>query len=101
MANLYGRVRGDAAKHEATRRGHRNLSTTAETWQSIITVDLAADGSFSIILTGKHGEDRRELLHGNADRREIALGAGMTGADGIEGVLRAAEDFRRGAELRA
>lgn len=72
MSALYGRLENERGA-QSTRCAHRDLATTAETWSSVIRVELFKDGSFEIYLSGKQGEDRVTLAMGNADARAVQL----------------------------
>ena len=73
MANLYARLDTDASKNQVTRRGHRGVSTTLETWDGEIRTELEADGSFAVYIGPKNGaniciaegnvNDGERLLH--------------------------------------
>ncbi len=68
MSRFYGIVSG-AAQTQATRRGHRELETTAASWKGAIRVYLwlADDGT-------QHYRVSMIPWHGQGDRREIAEG---------------------------
>lgn len=65
MAALYGTVTSD--KSQATRCSTHHVSTTAETWEAIVRVDLLREGDCVISVTDKHGNNRKELWAGNAN----------------------------------
>lgn len=72
MSALYGRVIGDAAKTEATRRGHHSIVTRAETWQGIIRVEVNRGGGFDVTMMDKHGNSKRVLVQGNLDALTVS-----------------------------
>lgn len=68
MSKLYGRITYDHHAGNVTRTAHRNIQTRTETWKAIITVGLDKDGECEVTLTDKHGNNRRTLWKGNADK---------------------------------
>lgn len=74
MAKLYGRINYDHHAGNVTRTAHRNIQTRTETWKAIITVGLDKDGECEVTLTDKHGNNRRTLWRGNADKEASRRG---------------------------
>jgi len=48
MANLYGRLVGDNAKHEATRMSKDVIFASLETWAQKLVLRLTADGTWQL-----------------------------------------------------
>lgn len=59
MSALYGRVQGN--RGEATRTGTDRLTTSAETWNGSVRVDLRRDGSYVVSIGGKYGDGAYRL----------------------------------------
>ena len=68
MNKLYCRLLDtDAARHQVTRRGHRQVSSSLETWEGKICTVLRDTGDFEVWLGPKDGPGK--LIHkGNVNR---------------------------------
>lgn len=71
MSALYGRLQGE--RKQVTRTAHQGITAQVETWQGIVRVEMTKDGSYSVIVSGKNGEDRREILNGNVNARTVEI----------------------------
>ncbi len=79
MSKLYATIDSDAAKTQATRRAHRNVSVTAASWHGAVTVELTIgeDGTEQFTV-------RQRLWHGAGVNQLLASGiVGMTTAERV------------------
>jgi hypothetical protein len=65
MTNLYGTVASDRSKVSRTSSDH--ISTTAETGDAIVRVDLFKNGSCMVTVKDKTGHGGYVLWEGNID----------------------------------
>ena len=65
MAKLYARIHAD--RSSTSRTSSQGIVTTAETWKSIVRVDLLHNGRCTVTLTDKNGGNAQELWSGNTD----------------------------------
>ncbi len=67
MSALYGYLQG--SRGQATCQGHKTITASVQTWTHRITVNLDADGTYSVILgPGPQGNVKtRTLSAGNVN----------------------------------
>lgn len=69
MANLHGRVEGE--RGTATRTASRIIGATLKTREGWVTVDLRADGGFTVYIGEANQSTGRPVVRGNVNTQLV------------------------------